>query len=124
VSQGQIKGGPPVQIEIDQREFCREHGAAFVPAPVESKSGFALATKGLTPINGLRHQVGSETSGWYIWCGEEFSESPDFFAPVHTKHLFQDYPQLTKLLGLPPGYRFLLAGEYLDVWFDASLLQV
>lgn len=113
-----------IQIEVLQRQFCREHGADFVLAPLESKSGFALTTKGLTPINGLRHPVENETSGWYIWCGETFSESPDFFAPLHTKHIYEYYPQLTKLLGLPPGYRFLLAGDYLDVWFDASLLRV
>jgi hypothetical protein len=78
----------------------------------------------MIPINGLRHPVVGETSGWYIWCGRIFSDAPDFFAPLHTFHLYEDYPEIAHLLGLPPGYRFLLAGDSLDVWFDASLLNV
>jgi hypothetical protein len=75
-------------------------------------------------MNGLRHPVVGDPTGWYIWCGEELSKTPNFFGPVHTKHLYESHAHPTKLLGLPPGYRFLLAGEYLDVWFDASLLEV
>jgi hypothetical protein len=63
------------------------------------------------------------TSGWYIWCGEQFSEAPDFFSPLHTRHIYEDIPEIVSLLGLPPGFRFLLAGEYLDVWYDATLLE-
>jgi len=29
-----------------------------------------------------------------------------------------------RLLGLAPGWRFLLSGDYLDVWFDPALLTV
>ncbi len=112
------------QIERDQREFCSKHSASCAPAPPESKLGFALATKGRVPINGLRHPETLDTCGWYIWCGEDFSYAPDFFSTIHTKHVYEDYPELRRLLGLPPGYRFLLAGDYLDVWYDASLLSV
>ena len=66
----------------------------------------------------------AETSGWYIWCGEEYSKASDFFSPTHAKHIYKEYPTLTKYLGLPPGYRFLIAGDYVDVWYDASLLEV
>jgi hypothetical protein len=111
-------------IEEAQRTFCAQHGADYVPSRSEAKSGFALSTKGLAPINGLRHPPTADTTGWYIWCGEQFSEADDFFDPVHTRHLYEDYPQLVKLLGLPPGYRFLLAGDYLDVWYDASLQKI
>jgi hypothetical protein len=111
-------------IEQAQTAFCVEYATQHVPAPPESKLGFALKTKGKQPINGLRHPVHGETCGWYIWCGQDFSDAPDFFSPIHTKHVYEDYPELEKLLGLPPGYRFLLAGEYLDVWYDESLLSV
>ena len=73
---------------------------------------------------GLRHPPQDETSGWYIWCGQELSDAADFFDPLHTRHLYEEYPDLVKLLGLPPGYRFILASDYLDVWYDASLLNV
>jgi hypothetical protein len=72
----------------------------------------------------LRHPVADDISGWYLWCGEEFSSAKDFFQPIHARHIYEEFPEIVKLLGLPPGYRFLLAGEYLDVWYDAALLGV
>jgi hypothetical protein len=112
------------QIQEVQRAFCLKQGAQYVATPGDAKTGFALSTKGQVPINGLRHPPKGETSGWYIWCGQEFSEAGDFFDPLHTRHLYEEHPDLVKLLGLPPGYRFLLAGDYLDVWYDASLLNI
>ena len=111
-------------LEKMQRSLCLEKGAEYVPAPPDWISGFASATKGLTPLNGLRHQSPSGTTGWYLWFGEESSDEDDFYKPIHTMHLYADYPSAGKLLGLPPGYRFLLADDYLDVWFDPTLLTV
>lgn len=111
-------------ISAIQRRFCNERGTQYVAADPNLKSGFALSTKGLKPLNGLRHPPQGNTTGWYIWCGEAFSDAADFFDPVHTGHLYDDYPELGMLLGLPPGYRFLIDGEFLDVWYDESLLQV
>jgi hypothetical protein len=110
-------------IEEVQRGFCRERDIEYVPAPGDLKLGFALATLGQLPINGLRHRPSDGTSGWYIWCGESFRGADDFFDALHLKHLYADYPVLAEVLGLPPGYRFLLAGDYLDIWFDAQLLE-
>ncbi len=111
------------QIEDVQRAFCLKQAARYAATPGNTKTGFALSTKGQLPVNGLRHPPEKETSGWYIWCGQEFSDAADFFAPLHTRHLYEDHPELVKLLGLAPGYRFLLAGDHLDVWYDASLLN-
>ncbi|WP_438616960.1 immunity protein Imm33 domain-containing protein [Myxococcus xanthus] len=47
----------------------------------------------------------------------------DFFAPMHIAHLEQHCPGVLKFLGFPPGWRFLFAGDYLDVWFDPSLVD-
>ena len=50
------------------------------------------------------------TSGWYIWCGEVWEDTPDFFfVPLHTQHFYENHPETAKLLGLTPGYRLLLA---------------
>jgi hypothetical protein len=114
----------PSQIEAKQKALCSQFEAEYVATLGDAKSGFALSTKGMNPINGLRNPPVCGTSGWYIWCGEHFSEAGDFFAPLHTQHLYEDYPEITRLLGLAPGYRFLLAGDYLDVWYDPSLLNV
>jgi hypothetical protein len=39
-------------------------------------------------------------------------------------HLVERLPAVANLLGLPPGYRFLLADAYEEVWFDENLLNV
>jgi hypothetical protein len=33
-------------------------------------------------------------------------------------------PSVVQYLGLPPGWRFLVAGRRVDVWFDETLLNV
>ena len=109
--------------EQNQMALCRQYGRDFVPCPTDSKLGLALQTLGKTPINGLRHRPAGVTNGWYIWAGE-YSSEKDFFEPLHTSHLLQRLPQVVGFLGLPPGSRFLLAGDRVDIWFDESLLNV
>ena len=79
--------------------------------------------EGLRPLNGLRLKPEGETSGWYIWAGEQFSEAPDFFVPLHVSHLITWAPQAMPYLGLPPGWRFLVTDGYEDVWEDPYLLR-
>ena len=107
-----------------QRKLCDEHGVASVATDLNSKVGFALETQGRLPINGLRHPPTHDTSGWYIWCGEDLSADADFFAPLHVRHLPERCPEATRFLGLPPGYRFLVAGDHVDVWLDEALLSM
>ena len=107
-----------------QKTYCIESGYECVPADFYSKVGFALQTMGREPINGLRHPPDGGTNGWYIWCGQSYSTEPDFFSPLHTIHLNEYCPQIMKFLGLPPGFRFMLAADWIDVWFDAKLLLI
>jgi hypothetical protein len=111
-------------IVTSQQAFCAKHAADYVPSPPESKLGFALSTKGKIPVNGLRHPSTGDTNGWYIWCGEDFSSDADFFQPLHASHIYADYPEVGQILGLPPGFRFLIASGVTDIWFDESLLKV
>ena len=67
--------------------------------------------------------MAGDTSGWYIWAGEEFSKDPNFFMPLHIGHLKEWCPEIVKYLGLGPGWRFLIAPGYEDVWEDKSLLN-
>jgi hypothetical protein len=106
-----------------QKATCAQHAVSYVPSLPESKLGFALSTTGKLPINGLRHPVVNDTNGWYIWCGEEFSNDPAYFFPLHTSHVYEDHPEIAKFLGLPPGFRFLLAPDQIEVWFDKTLLK-
>jgi hypothetical protein len=113
----------PGDVEVRQRTVCSSHGAEFFPPEGNSKVGIALQTLNLTPVNGLRHPPKGNSNGWYIWCGEELSSEPDFFQPLHVEHLLTELPNVLSFLALPPGYRFLLAGEHVDVWFDLKLLK-
>ena len=83
-----------------------------------------METKGNLPMNGLRHPPEGNMNGWYFWGGEEFPLDDHAFSPVHPHHLTQLSPEVIEFLGLPPGYRFLIAGDEVDVWFDPSLLDV
>jgi hypothetical protein len=112
-----------IQWKTVQMVFCAEMKVDFEAAPTDWVSGFASQTKGLKPLNGLRHPATPGTTGWYLWCGEESSEAKDFYQPTHTEHLYQDYPMVAKFLGLPAGYRFLVTEDHFDVWFDPALLN-
>lgn len=87
------------------------------------KVGLAVnVASGLLPLNGLRHAPNGDTTGWYIWAGEELSQEPDFFEPVHVRHLDTRCPAAIPYLALPPGWRFLVADDYDDAWEDMTLL--
>lgn len=109
----------------DQQRLCEKHGANYMPALDDQKVGIAENVRtGLLPINGLRHPPQGDTTGWYIWAGEEFSEADDFFVALHVRHLPEWCPEVEKFLGLPPGWRFLKAEDYEDVWYDEALVRV
>jgi hypothetical protein len=108
----------------EQHKICSKYNMPFFDSPFELKVGIARnVLQGIIPINGLRHNPEGETTGWYIWAGEEFSEAADFFVPLHVIHLEEWCPVILKYLGLPPGSRFLVAEGYEDVWEDESLLE-
>ena len=78
---------------------------------------------GKYPINGLRHPPEGDTTGWDIWSGK-WSDAPDFFQPHHLYHIYAQYPDLIKYLGLPAGWRFLFAPDYEDVWEDRNPFNI
>lgn len=101
--------------------------AAVDPWPVHPLEKVGIdegARSGGLPLNGLRHSPKSGTSGWYIWSGAEPGEEADFFVPLHVGHLVNECPAVLPYLALPPGWRFLIAEGYEDIWFDGSLLEV
>jgi hypothetical protein len=111
--------------EIEQMTLCKRYGAVFTPSSEHLKVGVAKNVReGTLPINGLRHPPAGDTTGWYIWAGEEPGEDPDFFLPLHVEHLREWCPSAVRFLGLPPGWRFLVADAYEDVWEDRSLLDI
>lgn len=108
-----------------QRKMCKRSGTDFVALPSHLKVGISENVKeNIYPLNALRHPTEGETSGWYIWAGEELFADNDFFIPLHISHLPEWCPEILPYLGLPPGWRVLLAPGYEDVWFDALLLKL
>ena len=107
-----------------ERSVCDWVGVAPVAPLPGTKLGIALSALGKLPINGLRHRSTEGTNGWFVWCGDELLETPDFFAPLHVEHIAEYLPLIAEYLDLPPGHRFLIDGSnFEDVWFDASLLD-
>ena len=112
------------EIDEAQRLVCDRFDVAPFPSPETSKVGVSRNLGGAqTPIHGLRHPPEGDTTGWYIWRGE-YSRADDFFRPLHVAHLRELCPRVLPYLALPPGWRFLLADDYEDVWRDGTLLNV
>ncbi|HMH32632.1 MAG TPA: hypothetical protein VK543_06355 [Puia sp.] len=110
----------------EQMILCNRLNAPFIGSPGHLKVGISLNLKdGTYPINGLRHPIEGDTTGWYIWAGEQFSNDPDFFVPLRVAHLKEWRPEVLKYLGLAPGWRFLIGPYgYEDIWEDKSLLDI
>lgn len=108
-----------------QQQVCALNKVAWVPTFPDHKIGIAKNVRlGVLPVNGVRLPAQDDTNGWYIWAGESMSEADDFFSPLHAAHLAQWCPEIQKFLGLPPGWRFLKANDYEDVWFDPAVLEM
>jgi hypothetical protein len=110
-------------MDETQAALCERFGTECHWSQPHFKLGLALATLVQQPINGLRHPPTDDTTGWYVWGGEELSPADDFFQPVHVAHLNDVLPAITPYLGLPPGWRFQVAPGHEDAWFDAALLN-
>ncbi len=108
-----------------QKEICQKYKSRWVHAPSDMKVGIAKNVKeGAFPLHGLRHPVEGDTTGWYIWAGEELSSEDNFFEPLHVSHLAERCPDSIPFLGLEPGMRFLLAPGQEEVWYDEALLDI
>lgn len=113
-----------MEIIKEQKALCSKYSTNFIDSPNDLKVGISISVReGELPVHGLRHPLEDGTTGWYIWSGE-YSTEPDFFKPLHVKHLEEWCPWILKYLGLPPGWRFLVTPNYEDVWEDTSLLEM
>lgn len=119
------RGTQLTDVSVSQLATARRFGAIAMPPDQFLKVGIARNVRsGILPLNALRHPATEDVSGWYIWAGEELSQDPDFFMPLHVDHVDEWCPEILPYLALPPGWRVLLAPGYEDVWYDGSLLMV
>ena len=113
-----------MDIQSDQIAICKYYGSDFVRTlPLQTLGISRTFCKQNPPIHGLRHPAEGATAGWYIWTGD-WSSDPNFFVPIHAQHLVERCPSILHLLGLAPGWRFLVADNYEDVWFDPKLIEI
>ena len=111
-------------FEREQREVCARFGAPYEPIDPETKVGVdRRLLDGEQPFNGLRHAPEKDTNGWYLWGSDRFP-ADDGFVPSHAGHLVDDRPEVVPYLALPPGWRFLIAPAWVDVWEDSMLLNL
>ena len=106
-----------------QQELCQKYQAECEPPHLGLKLGITEDFfSGKLPLNGLRHRPEGDTCGWYLWAGDEFPEADDSFQALHIVHLVERGSEVVRYFGLAPGWRFLIARGYEDVWFDPKLL--
>ncbi len=108
-----------------QHKVCDKYGAIFCASDDSLKVGASLNIKDhIFPLNGLRIHPEGDFTGWFIWAGRgEPLTDADFFKPLHVIHIKEWCPEIIPYLGLPPGWRFLIAPNHEDVWFDENLLK-
>ena len=109
--------------EAGQRAVCARHGTECLPPVAGSRVGVAIQTLDQNPLHGLRVEPVGGTSGWYLWAGGEPTTADDFYQPVCVEHVVDCCPLAVPFLALPPGWRFLTDGKYVDVWFDPAPLE-
>lgn len=108
------------EIVKQQQVICQNHQSAFCLILPTDMIAIALETLGKSPIYGSRVHKASATDNveWFFYCGE-YSASPDFYKPIHAKHLTEYLPMVERYLALAPGYRFIIdANGYEDVWLE------
>lgn len=109
------------EIPLRQEGICIKYGADMIACPNGVKIGISRnVLDGFFPINGVRVSPQGDLSGWFIWAGD-WSDDPDFFVPLHLDHLGEWCPSAIPYLLLPPGWRFQVAPDHEDVWFDSDV---
>ena len=98
-----------------------------IKAPFASDN--SLDTPGIAKIKGARGDA--LIADYRRFHGDctllAFSRGKDSIATalaLRGCHFVRQHESACRLLGLAPGYRFMLDGSYLDVWYDPTLLNV
>ena len=105
-------------LKEEQQKVCERYQSPGFFCGEEEKLGIALKSLTKSPIYGVRRARKDDTCGWYLWAGE-FSDSEDFFSPMHVGHISEILPIAQKYLALAPGFKFIIdKNGYEDVWYE------
>jgi hypothetical protein len=117
----EVRAGDDARERDAQNAICARFGATPDYPKLWQKAGLARDSNRIVlPTNGVRHNAVKSTCGWYFWDGEELPTDRDAFRTIHVVHLRTVAPDVLPYLALPPGWRFQIARDYEDVWFDEA----
>lgn len=104
-----------------QINICQKYNLEMLPP--EPMVALALTSLNKMPIYGCRVKVTeNENISWFFHCGE-YSDTDDFYSPIHTSHLETLLPFVIPYLYLPSNTRFIIDDKgYEDVWIENSLV--
>ena len=113
-----------MKLEDEQKAICAKFKADYSPVGLGMKVwvGRTIFEEDLVPINGARQASEGDESGWYVWSGTERFDDPDFFVTMDVADLDDWCSYAMPYLALPAGYRFIIADEHEQVWFDKQML--
>ena len=112
-----------MRVLASQADVCARYGVQPQLPMHHDRLGIAMATLGLSPINGMRILAMSGSSGWYVYGGAEAGTNDDFYSPLCVRHMAKHCEIVIPYLWLPAGWRFQIdTDDYEDVWYDESLL--
>jgi hypothetical protein len=107
-----------------QRALCTRVGSPLLAVGGNEKMGVSRSALDVAnwPLKGVRHRPEAGTCGWYVFAGT-YSEDPNFYQPMHAQHLLDVRPEVAEYLGMSPGWAFVIAPGYEDVWQDDDFLE-
>lgn len=111
-----------------QRELCASLGEEFAPPHF---SDFALVSDGVLerkpPIEGVRYPPDSPSSGWIFTTDLCSPGDYQSLKKVHLYHVTSVWPELHRIVGVPPGYYFRICSKEdsreSGLWFDKDIAK-
>ena len=91
-------------IDEEQKALCVERGVIFTPTPLrldsricasDEEAWFRSTDSGTRPAKVATAGISGVAKGIPL--------HPIFFLPTHARHVYEEIPSVSKLLGLPPG---------------------
>jgi len=109
----------------NQETVCERFQVEWVEWPRGLKVGVARNVRsGLAPFERTSPSPAGRSHRLVLVGGRSAVPGPGLLLPLHVEHLAEWCPAAIPYLGLPPGWRFLVAPGREDVWFDENLLDV
>ena len=108
-------------IVDEQRRVCEQYKATFVPRLPVLKVGICARREGRNSADSWIEDGSRPWHDGLVHLAQATSQAERVFHRC-TLNTCQSGVLRRQFLGLPPGWRFLIADGFEDVWYDAKLL--